>query len=375
MQGEVQHRMADGKVRIGVIGVGRWANSIHVPQILSHPGAELVALCARTDSKVRAAGDQFGVKRVYTDAVQMLDDGDLDAVTISTTHNAHYSVAMAALERGLHVFCEKPLGLNSRETGEMAQAARERGLKTMVAFTNRWVPEAMYARQLIAEGYVGEGFHYNVCQLASYGRPGGSWMWRSDPALSGGGVLFDLGCHNIDLAQWLMGPISRVSATLRNTSAERPRDGQMLPTPSDDTDAFVAEFANGCQGIFHISWTSPGDRVMRHEIAGRDGLLALSLYHDEWVNSLSGCRAGQAEREALAVPDAVQGAIPRVAGADGREAAHRAFLLQSPSLVRGFIDTIVGDTDPSPSFDDGHLTQRVMDAVVTSAQERCWMDV
>lgn len=368
--------MSERKLRLAVVGVGWWANSVHVRQIRSHPGAQVVALCGRTPEKLQRAGAEFGVTRLYADHEKLLADGDLDAVTISTTHNAHYEIARAALEAGLHVFCEKPLGVNSRQTAQLVRLAEEKRLKTMVAFTNRWVPEAMHARRLISGGFCGEAFHYNCCQLAGYGRPGSGWAWRFDPDLAGGGVLFDLGCHNIDLAMWLNGPISRVCGMLKNTSPRRLRSGELLPTPCDDTDAFVAEFANGSQGIFHISWTSPGDRIMRHEIAGSEGFLALGLYHDVWINGLSGCKAGEPQLSPLPPPDDLQGEIPRaVATPQEREAAHDAFLDRSPSLVRAFLDCLRADTDPTPSFADGHAAQQVMDAVVTSHREARWVAV
>jgi len=368
--------MPQDRLRIGVIGVGSWANRVHIPQILSHQGAELTALCARSQDKLQKAGADHGVRRLFTDYEALLAEGDLDAVTISSTHNAHYEIARAALQQGLHVFCEKPLGVNSQQTGELARLAQDAGVKTMVAFTNRWVPQAMYARQLMQEGYCGEVFHYNVCQLAGYGRPGGNWMWRADPELAGGGVLFDLGCHNIDLALWLNGPISRVCATFKNTSPQRPRDGQMLPTPVDDTDAFIAEYENGTQGIFHISWTSPGDRVMRHEIAGLEGRLVLNLYHDVWINALAGVKAGDSDLEPLIVPDELQRTIPRpVDTAEQRDIAHQAFLTGYPSLVRAFVDCIIDDTDDAPNFADGHATQLVMDAIIHSDREGRWVEV
>jgi predicted dehydrogenase len=315
------------------------------------------------------------VRRLYRDYEQMLASGELEAVCISASHDMHYEMARAALQAGLHVFCEKPLGMNSRQTGELAALAQQSGLKTMVAFTNRWVPEAQLARRLAEEGYWGQTFHYNVCQLASYGRPGGGWMWRADPR-QGGGVLYDLGCHNIDLAQWLAGPLAAVCATLLNTSPTRLRDGRPVPTPTNDSVAFVGRFASGGQGIFHISWTSTGDRLMRHEIAGSEGLLSLSLYHDVWMNQISGCPVGQPALSPLPVPDDLQGVIPREVGTEAdRAVAHEAFLLQYPSLVRAFLDCVRDDTEPSPSFAAGHATQQVMDAVLLSEREQRWVTV
>lgn len=363
------------KLRIGIIGVGWWANAVHARGVLSHPQTELVALSCRTEGKLRKAGEELGVEALYTDYRDLLDHGGLDAVTISTTHNAHYPIALAALERGLHVFCEKPLGLNSGETAHLAAAARQAGVKAMVAFTNRWVPEAACARQLLAEGACGEVFHYNLCKLASYGGPGGRWMWRADPDLAGGGVLFDLGCHVIDLAQWLIGPIGAVCAAQKTTVPERPKDGIMTPTPVDDSTAFLARFDGGVQGVFHVSWAAIGGRVERHEVCGSEAMLILNLDHDNWINSLHMSRRGGSP-EPVAIPDRLQGNIPRgTATREQREVAHRAFIEDHPSLVRAFIDAILNDTNPSPSFEDGHCTQQVMDAIILSAEERWWVDM
>jgi len=381
------HTPPPNPIRVGVIGVGSWANRIQIPQVLSHPAAELVALSARTEEKLRAAGEQFGVTGLYTDYEQLLARDDLDAVCLSSSHNMHYEMAKAALQRGLHVFCEKPLGMNSAQTRELRDLAAggvrapalQNGIKTMVAFTNRWVPESIYSKRLVDEGYVGEAFHYNVCQLAGYARPDRDWFWRADPAL-GGGVLYDLGCHNIDLAMWLNGPIRSVCATWKNTAPQRMDRGLSSPrlrdTVTNDTIAFLAEFANGCEGIFHISWTCPGDRVMRHELAGRDGLLVLDLFHDVWRNGLMGCKAGDARTQPLPPPDDIQPAIPRDVSTDEkREAALQAFRFKASSLVRAFLDCIVNDTPVGPDFAAGHETQRVMDAVLLSADERRWVEV
>jgi predicted dehydrogenase len=362
------------KLRIGIIGVGWWANTVHARGILSHPQAELVALSCRTEKQLRKAGQELGVEALYTDYRGLLDHDGLDAVTVSATHNAHYPIALAALERGLHVFCEKPLGLNAQETRRLAGVARETGVKTMVAFTNRWVPEAAWTRKLLADGAWGEVFHYNLCKLASYGGPGGGWMWRADPGLAGGGVLFDLGCHVIDIAQWLIGRMEAVCATQKTTVPERPRDGVMTPTPVDDSTAFLARFEGGVQGVFHVSWTAVGGRVERHEICGAEAMLVLNLDHDNWINSLHISKRGGSARP-VTIPDSLQGRIPReVSTPAEREVAHRAFIEDHPSLVRAFIDAIANDTESSPSFEDGHCTQQVMDAIVLSARERRWVD-
>jgi len=363
-------------IRIGVIGVGWWANAVHVRGIRSHPDAELAALCCRSEEKLRAAGEDFGVEALFTDYRDLLARADLDAVTISTTHDAHYPTALAALERGLHVFCEKPLGLNSRQTEHLARAARAAGVRTMVAFTNRWVPEAMTARQLLADGAIGDLLHYTVTKFASYGGPKSRWMWRADPALAGGGVLFDLGCHVIDLAQWLIAPICAVCASRKTLVPERLRDDTPVPTPVDDATAFLVEFEGGLQGVFHVSWTAIGSRLERHEFCGTGGTLILNLDHDNWVNALHVSRPGDPEPEPVPIPDWAQGRIPRDASTtEKRQIARQAFLEDHPSLVRAFLDAVLAGEDAPPAFADGHSTQRVMDAVIQSAREKRWRAV
>jgi predicted dehydrogenase len=363
-------------IRIGVIGVGWWANAVHVRGILSHPGAELAALCCRSEEKLHAAGREFGVDALFTNYEDLLALDDLDAVTISTTHNAHYPAALAALQRGLHVFCEKPLGLNSQETEHLVQAARDAGVKTMVAFTNRWVPEARVAKRTVEEGAIGDILHYTVTKFASYGGPKSRWIWRTDPALAGGGVLFDLGCHVIDLAQWVIAPIRSVSASQKTITPERPRGHEMLPTPVDDVTAFLAEFAGGLQGVFHISWTAIGSRMERHEICGSEGTLTLDLDHDDWINALHISRPRDATPEPVPIPDWAQGRIPREASTpEQRQIAHQAFIEDHPSLVRAFIDAIVTDGDSAPTFEDGHATQCVMGAIIDSNREKRWAEV
>jgi predicted dehydrogenase len=105
-------------------------------------------------------------------------------------------------------------------------------------------------------------------------------------------------------------------------------------------------------------------------------MLSLSLYHDIWRNGLVGCRAGEAQQQPLPMPDDIMPTIPRDVSTDEkREAAHQAFLLQSPSLVRAFLDCLANDTLPEPDFAAGHETQRVMDAVLLSADERRWVEI
>lgn len=369
--------MTERTIRIGLIGAGWWGQHVHARGVRSHPRAELVALCSRTEAKLRQAGETLGVRALYTDWEKLLEHDGLDAVTVATTHDLHYPICEKALERGLHVFCEKPLGLSSRETARLAALAKERRVVNIVAFTNRWVPEAAHAKQLLDHGFCGTVFHVTACKIAGYGGPGSPFMWRTDPARSGGGVLFDLGCHVLDLSQWLVSPIRAVCADVKTTvPARRGDDGTTVPTAVDDAVACVAAFETGAQGVLQVSWTASGPGFDRTEVAGSEASLRLELNADAWVNALTVCPRGSTEPHAVAPPDALQGRIPReTSSAEGREAAHRAFIEDHPSLVRAFVDAILGEAVSCPSFADGHRTQQVMDAILLSSRERRWVEV
>ena len=128
------------KVRIGVIGTSWWADLVHLPSIASHDRADLVAICGRNQERAREMAAKYGIGATYADYRQMIAKEGLDAVVIVTPDDMHHPMAMAALDEGLHVMCEKPLGLNVAQTAEMLAKAEEAGVTHMVYYTSRWFP-------------------------------------------------------------------------------------------------------------------------------------------------------------------------------------------------------------------------------------------
>ncbi|MBN1346941.1 MAG: Gfo/Idh/MocA family oxidoreductase [Phycisphaerae bacterium] len=364
---------ASSKVRVGIVGTGRWARVVHAPGVVSHPEAELVAVCSRNRENAEAMARTFGVPHAVTDYRELIELDGLDAVIVATTNVTHHPICMAALERGLHVFCEKPLGMTLTEAREMRGAAERAGVKHMVAFTCRWLPHAMYLKELLAEGRVGRVYHVNVTKMAGYAGAGSPRVWRFDRALSGGGVLADLGVHMIDLARWYLGEIRSVCADARTVIGERrdPEGREMLPCEVDDAVAFLAEFASGVQGVFHISWVAHKGHEQTIDICGENGTLVFGASPEAWELSLLGSTAGEKRLVPIEVPDRL------MEGIDGSspETGWRSFIEGYPSMARRFIDTIARDESPSPSFDDGVRAQAVMEAVMRSSGERRWVAV
>ncbi len=299
------------KIKVGIVGTGRWADVVHAPGVKSHPRAELVAVCSPNRENVEAMARKFDVPHVFTDYRELMTLDELDAVAVVTTHATHYPICMAAIQRGLHVFCEKPLGMTYAETRELHAAAEGAGVKHMVAFTCRWLPHAIRVKQLLDEGYVGRVYHVNVNKMAGYAGAEAPRRWRFDKSLAGAGVLADLGSHMIDLARWYLGEIRSVCADAPTFIHQRrdPNGTAMLPCEVDDAAAFIAQFESGAQGVFHISWVAHRGRNQTVGICGEAGTIVFDADPEAWELSLLGSQVPEDKLAPLDVPPELMGGI------------------------------------------------------------------
>ena len=189
------------KIKIGLIGAGSMS-VYHIPGF-RRGGAEVVAVADTNLAAARRCAERFGVPRAYDDAVKMLDAERLDAVSVLTPNRFHAPLVIAALQRGLHVFCEKPPALNAREAKAMATVAAKADRCLMFDFCNRARPESAALKKEILSGRFGAVNSAEAKWIRRTGIPGfGGWF--TTKALSGGGPLIDL-LHGIDLAMWFMG--------------------------------------------------------------------------------------------------------------------------------------------------------------------------
>ncbi|MBO9610270.1 MAG: Gfo/Idh/MocA family oxidoreductase [Paenibacillaceae bacterium] len=192
------------KLKVGIAGAGNIFRVVHGPAWGSHPQVEIAAMCDERQETGEASAREYGVTRIYTDYLAMLDRERLDIVVICTPNGFHSSMAVAALERGIHVFSEKPDAINPIEAQKMADAAKQSGKILMVMRNNRFTQEAQFLKAYIEAGRMGEIYTGRTGWIRRRGIPGrGGWF--TTKALSGGGPLIDLGVHMLDLAMWLMG--------------------------------------------------------------------------------------------------------------------------------------------------------------------------
>lgn len=209
------------KLKIGVIGTGGIAQE-HIAAYRNNPYVELYAFCDIVEENLRRVGEKYGVERLYRSPEEMLCAlPELDAVSVCTWNCAHAPCAIAALEAGCHVLCEKPMALNAEEARQMAETARRTGKLLMIGFVRRFGNDCQVLKDFIDNGYFGPIYYAKAAYLRRCGNPGG---WFGDRARSGGGPLIDLGVHVIDLVRYLMGnpkPVSVYGATFRKMGDRR----------------------------------------------------------------------------------------------------------------------------------------------------------
>ncbi len=337
-------------IRIGVIGVGFGAK-VQAPAFEAE-GFEVVAVCSRRAERAREAAASLGIPHSYTDYRRMLEQPDLDAVSIVTPPNLHHDMAVAALDAGKHVLCEKPFAMDQAQAMAMLDKARSTRLTAMVAHEFRFAPARSYVKELLEQGYIGELQSASVTLFMRGGPPGGrpGFDWRQQYSY-GGGQLGGLGSHYIDCLRDWFGDIRSVSGQVFT-----PENGAHGADTSDDAFGLLMTFAQGGWASLAANFAAPLGSKVRMEIHGAEG--ALSLAHPGPNPPPDGTvfgaqHAADKELHELPVPERFQ------VEPDERDARLGAFRV----LARRFRRGIEEGTSPAPDFEDAYRCQQVMDAV------------
>jgi predicted dehydrogenase len=217
-------------IGVGVIGFG-WLGQAHARSLLriptlfdERPDTKLVCCADPLPERREDAVRSFGFERATEDWRDVMDAADVDVVWVAAPNMLHLELVEAAAAAGKHVFCEKPVGGTPAQTIRAEELARD--VISGVGYNYRWAPLVQYARQLIADGVLGEITNYRGRFFSMYGSdPLGVLSWRFLVDQAGYGVTTDLMSHSVDLAHMLMGPITRVVGTTETFITERP-----LPT-------------------------------------------------------------------------------------------------------------------------------------------------
>ena len=357
--------MTINSVSVGMVGTSWWADAMHLPALDSHPQARTVAICGRNRENAQRIADTWDIPRIFTDYNDMIENAALDAIVISTPNNSHHPIAMKALQRGIHVLCEKPIAMTYAQAREMAALAEAAGIKTLVPFTYRYMPTARYLKELIDDGYLGTPYHLNMRYYTGYARAG-DYIWRLDRKVAGAGVVGDLGSHFLYLAEWFYGEITALTCRLNYTVPRPALDPQGEPYELlDDSCMLTVEFANGAMGMIHCTALcyedTPFGQTHHMEFHGADGTLYNFTDWDK-TQQVKGARLGEGVIRELPIPDHIWGDARR----DTVHNTYRDMFRMEDFMIRGFINGIVNDSELEPNFQDGARIQRLISAAVRS---------
>ncbi|SEF23860.1 Predicted dehydrogenase [Amycolatopsis pretoriensis] len=329
----------------------------------------LAVLAGRDESRAGDAAARFGWEAVETDWRKLIARDDVDLVDVCTPGDSHAEIAIAALDAGKHVLCEKPLANSVAEAEAMAEAARrarERGVRAMVAFNYRRVPALAHARKLVESGALGEIRHVRSVYLQDWlSDPQAPMTWRLRKETAGSGALGDLGAHIVDAAQFVTGELVTGVSALTNTFVkERPAEtGGTDDVTVDDTALFLARLSGGAVASFEATRFALGRKnAMRLEVNGSKASLAFdfeSMNELQWYEG-TGTEAGF-RRILVTEPD-----HPYV-GVWWPPGHLLGYEHTFTNEVADLLEAIGAGTDPTPSFDDGLRVQRVLAAVEESA--------
>ena len=280
--------MADGrKARLGFIGAGWWATSNHMPVFAARDDVEMVSVCRLGSDELQMVKEQFGFEHATEDYRDVVARDDLDGIVVSSPHTLHFEHAMAALESGHHVMCEKPLTTNADDARQLVEAAASRGLQVLIPHGWHYKPFVQRAKELMDAQSVGE-IEFVLCHMASPirsllegkrflsdGGGAGQVMFEpapetwADPVTAGGGYALAQMSHSAGMLFWLTGlQAARVSA--------------MTSAPTSDVemyDAINVEFENGAIGSFSGAGSLPDDQTFQLDIRifGSEGTFVLDI--------------------------------------------------------------------------------------------------
>lgn len=381
-------------VHIAIIGAG-WMGRAHAMAFRNvemlfgaHPARPVLDMAVDIDpDAARALAEAFGFRRWCTDWREAVSDPAVDVIDITTPNDMHPPIAIAAAGAGKHIYCEKPLANSAAEAQAMTEAAEAAGVVTLVGFNYLANPAQGLARQLVDAGEIGEiTLFRGTFDQDFMADPDVPFSWRQDRAVAGSGALGDMASHTLSLARHLVGDIAEVCGTTGTFIAERrvagggsghlaraDADAPRRQVENDDVCQFLLRFRSGALGSIEASRIATGRKLwLSYEIQGTEGAL---FYTQERMNELQFYRRGD--------PSFERGYKTVFIGPD--HAGYSAFFPiagiglgyndQKIIEAHNLLAAIAGGQASMPDFRFGLEINRVVDAVLRSVSERCWVPV
>jgi predicted dehydrogenase len=337
----------------------------------------------------RTGAERLGFAESTADWKAAVTRKDIDVVDIVTPNDSHAEIAIAALQAGKHVICEKPLARTAAESKSMLDAARKAGTIHMVAFNYRRTPAVALAKKYIEEGRIGTILNFRGTYLQDWSAdPNGPLSWRFQKSIAGSGAVGDIGTHVVDFARYLVGEIEAVNAIVKTYIPTRPlQAGGLDKLGASDKDASgprgevdvddemltMLRFANGAVGSMEATRNAYGrNNYLTFEIHGTKGSVAFNYERRDELQVMFADDAGDARgfRTVYTGPAHPYGAglwpIPALGIGYGETK-----IIECYDLFKAIADNEL----PSPNFEDGYRISAIADAILESGRSQAWVAV
>lgn len=338
------------------------------------------AICGRDEAWVKESAEKFGWEGYETSWEKLIKRNDIDMIDITAPSNAHKEIAIAAANEKKHIFCEKPLALNLKDSREILDAVNKAGVKHQIGFNYRFAPAVLLAKSLIDSGKIGKIFHVRSNFLQDWIiDPDFPLVWRLDKKVCGSGSLGDLGAHCIDMARFLAGEFDSVMAMSKTFVKSRPISEKMIGLSGkasadapradvevDDGTVFITEFKNGALGVFEATRFAQGHKNdFFIEINGEKGSLKFVF---ERMNELHYYSADDdAGTQGFRLIQASEGIHPYMHAwwPVGHVIGYEHTFIHE---LYEFIEAIIKDKNTTPDFSDGVKCSQIIEAVELSCE-------
>jgi predicted dehydrogenase len=374
------------EIKVGIIGFG-FMGKTHtygyktIPLYYSNLPfkIKLAGVCDAVPEVAQQAKESLDFEFATSNPDDIFSAKDIDIVNVCTPNIYHKELVLKALEAGKNVYCDKPLAVSYDETKEITGVLEKYNTVTQMALQYRFFPATMRARELIEEGRIGNIMSFRACYLHSgsveRNKPIG---WKQDKKFGGGGVLFDLGSHVLDIIYYLLGEYSSVFAETRIIYPKRPdKDGNMVKIEADDVALMLVKMKNGGIGIIEASKIATGTNdELRFEIHGDKGAIRFNLMEPNWLeyydNTLPeapyGGLKGYTKIECVQRFKKPGGSFPSSKFSIGWIRGH-------VHCLYNFLSCVYEGKPASPSFKEGAYIQYVMEKAYESDQKKTWIEI
>lgn len=316
------------KLAWGLIGCGDIARKRIAPALRDLPGCDLVAVSRARSELAASFAREFNARKHYSSWQDLVSDDELQAVYIATPVHVHAEQAIAAAEAGKHILCEKPMAMNVSECDRIIAAVKANRVKLGIAYYRHFYPVVQRTREVIESGEIGPPVLAQINAFESF-NPGPehprSWLLRKER--SGGGPMFDFGCHRIEVLATVLGQITKVKAMTANIIFER---------EVEDTAAALFQFAGGAAAVLSVTHVAsePQDTF---DIFGLHGSIHIPILNE--------------------------GAMRIVSREGERWEKHPADQNLHAPLIRDFVEAVINDRDPVVTGETGRMVARVEEKI------------